>query len=75
MGENVVISIDRPNAPDDEVCLMAKNVCPECGYEFQGSGFEGIDSHWRAKHEKIMPYEEAWRLIKEGKYLKRSVPN
>ncbi|MDP2293839.1 MAG: hypothetical protein Q8M24_00050 [Pseudolabrys sp.] len=54
---------------------MAKNVCPECGYEFQGSGFEGIDSHWRAKHEKIMPYEEAWRLIKEGKYLKRSVPN
>ena len=54
---------------------MAENVCPECGYEFQGTGFGGIDGHWRAKHEKIMPYEEAWRLIKDGKYRKRSEPN
>jgi hypothetical protein len=43
-------------------------VCPECGHRFQGKGFDGIDAHWRSHHEDIMPYEQAWELIRAGKY-------
>jgi hypothetical protein len=46
----------------------ASKSCPECGQPFQGSGWEGIDSHWRANHENIMPYEKAGPLIKAGTY-------
>ena len=35
-------------------------VCPECGHVFQGNGWDGIDAHWRAKHEQIMPYQTFW---------------
>ncbi|MGA8573617.1 MAG: hypothetical protein ACLP7A_01360 [Desulfobaccales bacterium] len=50
-----------------------KNVCPVCGYQFRGNGFDGIDAHWRAKenkvdHEDKMPYEQAWPLIRSGTY-------
>ena len=45
-----------------------KKVCPECGHIFKGNGFDGIDAHWRAKHEHVMPYGEAWPQIKEGTY-------
>ena len=47
----------------DEQC-----VCPECGYRFRGNGWDGIDAHWRAKHESVMTYTEAWPLIKAGAY-------
>lgn len=47
------------------------NVCPECGHEFQGNGWDGIDAHWRAKHDKIMRYEDAWPLIKSGRYKRQ----
>lgn len=43
-------------------------VCPECGHVFKGNGWDGIDAHWRSKHEDVMPYEEAWPLIRDGKY-------
>jgi predicted DNA-binding protein len=43
-------------------------VCPECGHRFQGHGWDGIDAHWKARHESVMPYEEAWALIRAGKY-------
>lgn len=43
-------------------------VCPECGHVFQGNGWDGVDAHWRAKHEEIMPYEDAWPLLRDGKY-------
>lgn len=46
----------------------AQRVCPECGHRFQGRGFEGIDAHWRARHEDTMPFEQAWELIRSGKY-------
>jgi hypothetical protein len=52
--------------------LRVQNVCPECGHEFQGNGFDGIDAHWRAKHEHLMPYKEAWPLIKSGAYARRT---
>jgi hypothetical protein len=35
-------------------------VCPECGHVFQGNGWDGIDAHWRSKHESLMPYREFW---------------
>ncbi len=25
--------------------------CPECGHAFQGKGWDGIDAHWKARHE------------------------
>lgn len=37
--------------------------CPECGHVFQGNGWDGIDGHWRAKHEDIMSYEEFWESL------------
>ena len=43
-------------------------VCPECAHVFQGSRWTGIDAHWKADHEHIMPYAEAWPLIRDGKY-------
>lgn len=43
-------------------------VCPECGHVFKGAGWDGIDAHWKSKHEDIMPYEEAWPLLKSGTY-------
>lgn len=43
-------------------------VCPECGHVFKGNGWDGIDAHWKSKHEAVMPYEEAWPLLKSGTY-------
>ena len=43
-------------------------VCPECGHRFQGNGWDGIDAHWRSKHEDVMRYEEAWPKLKAGTY-------
>jgi hypothetical protein len=37
--------------------------CPICGHEFQGNGWDGVDAHWRAKHEDIMPYEKFWASL------------
>ena len=45
-----------------------KMVCPECGHVFQGNGWAGIDAHWRSKHEEVMPFEEAWPLLRYGEY-------
>ena len=49
-----------------------RKVCPECGHNFAGKGWEGIDEHWKSKHKKIMPYSEAWPLIETGRYKKQS---
>ena len=38
-------------------------VCPECSHIFQGNGWEGIDAHWRSKHESVMRYEDFWSGI------------
>ncbi len=47
---------------------FAPKECPECGHVFQGNGWDGIDAHWRSKHENIMPYEDAWPMLREDKY-------
>lgn len=53
---------------EEERPKQIENVCPECGHRFKGKGYEGIDAHWRARHEAIMPYEEAWPLVEAGTY-------
>src|ERR1017187_8776961 len=58
----------RPQAGTTGRTGATGNVCPECGHQFKGSGFDGIDAHWRGKHETIMPYREAWPLLKAGVY-------
>lgn len=35
-------------------------ICPLCDHDFQGNGWDGIDAHWRSKHEQLMPYREFW---------------
>jgi predicted DNA-binding protein len=61
---------DRPQqdvAGSDSI-ENARKVCPECGHRFKGNGYDGIDAHWRSKHEDVMPYERAWEMIKSGMY-------
>jgi len=48
------------------------NICPECSHQFQGNGWDGIDAHWRSKHEHVMPYGVAWPLIKSGNYARQT---
>ena len=37
--------------------------CPICKHVFQGNGWDGIDAHWRAKHEDIMSYKKFWKSL------------
>jgi hypothetical protein len=43
-------------------------VCPECGHTFRGNGWDGLDAHWKAKHEAVMSYALAWPLIQSNRY-------
>jgi hypothetical protein len=45
----------QKNTPTD-----GPRICPECGHEFKGNGWDGIDAHWRSKHERVMPYGDFW---------------
>lgn len=47
-------------------------VCPECGHVFKGNGWDGIDAHWKSKHDAVMPYAEAWPLLKADRYTSPS---
>jgi hypothetical protein len=40
--------------------------CPECGHKFKGTGWGGIDAHWKASHSHIMEYSAAWPIIRKG---------
>jgi hypothetical protein len=62
-----------PQSPLTDRTRTVENVCPECGHQFKGNGFDGIDAHWRAKHEAIMPYKEAWPLMKSGNYHRKAL--
>jgi hypothetical protein len=54
--------------------MQTAKICPECGQEFQGNGWDGIDAHWRANHDDVMRYEEAWPLISTGNYKRKKHP-
>jgi hypothetical protein len=62
---------EKFNAALGKVARHKPKACPECQHVFQGSGWDGIDAHWKSKHESIMPYAEAWPLIKSGAYAPR----
>lgn len=55
-----------PEVTDD------KKTCPECSHIFLSGTWGGIDAHWRAHHEDVMSYEDAWPLIKAGNYTRSS---
>src|SRR5207244_3718820 len=38
--------------------------CPACEYVFSGSGWDGIDAHWKGKHGAQMPYAAFWNGIR-----------
>jgi hypothetical protein len=38
-------------------------ICPLCGHQFQGNGWDGIDAHWRSRHERVMSYEQFWNSM------------
>jgi hypothetical protein len=63
-------SEERFNTTLKGLAKTAGNICPECHHVFQGKGWDGIDAHWKAKHETVMPYAEAWPLIRAGKYTR-----
>lgn len=45
------------------VPLDGPRECPECRHRFRGNGWDGIDAHWRAKHDVIVSYEDFWRSL------------
>ena len=57
----------KSGRPIEELPQGTGKTCPECGYGFSGPGWGGIDAHWKASHEEIMPYAEAWPIIKAGR--------
>lgn len=59
------VALKAPSTP------LTRRICPECGYQFRGQTWGGIDGHWRSNHEHIMPYEEARSLILSGRYVRR----
>jgi hypothetical protein len=59
---------------DSKTKARTLRVCPECQHVFQGNGWDGIDAHWRARHEDVMRYEDAWPLLKAGRYEQTKKP-
>src|SRR4029434_11250681 len=47
-----------------------KRKYPICGHRFQGKGWDGIDAHWRSKHDSV---HESWRFMAVRK-SSRSAP-
>ena len=45
---------------EKNVPVERPRICPECRHEFKGNGWDGIDAHWKSKHEDVMPYKEFW---------------
>ena len=49
---------------EEKIPITRPRICPECGHIFQGNGWDGIDAHWRANHEKnVMTYENFWTSL------------
>ena len=38
--------------------VTSNRVCPVCGHGFKGTGWGGMDAHWKAHHEAVMPYHD-----------------
>ena len=66
-GKNIVL-IETSRERSSKTKKSSRFVCPECGHQFKGGSWGGIDAHWKSKHEDIMPYAVAWSLIQAGNY-------
>ena len=66
-GKNITL-VETTRERNSKTVKSANHVCPECGHEFKGGTWGGIDAHWKSKHEDIMPYAVAWSLIQSGNY-------
>jgi hypothetical protein len=69
LKQSKVYCADREAVSEAVWNALNNKVCPECGHVFSDYGWEGIDTHWRAHHEDIMSYENAWELIRNDKYV------
>ena len=69
-GEADAELLPEPIAP--QISEALQKLCPLCGHRFKGKGWDGIDAHWRSKHEATMSYERAWPLIRSGRYRFRA---
>jgi ribosomal protein L37AE/L43A len=70
MGEDIAL-VETGRSRATQNASTTEYVCPECGHQFQGGAWTGIDAHWKSKHEQIMPYELAWELIRKGEYKRK----
>ena len=70
MDKSKVHCKDKEAVSDAVWNVLNKKVCPECGHVFVGNGWDGIDTHWKAEHEHIMSYENAWPLLQDDRYSK-----
>jgi hypothetical protein len=43
--------------------LGERRECPLCVHVFKGHGWDGVDAHWRSKHEYYLPYEDFWKRL------------
>jgi len=50
-------------ACERRVPKLGRRRCPVCGHPFRGAGWDGIDAHWRARHEAVMPYAAFWKSL------------
>lgn len=37
--------------------------CPACARVFRGTGWDGVNAHWKARHLGIMPYAQFWSSL------------
>jgi hypothetical protein len=69
-GEEIAL-VETGRSQTTQNASPSRHVCPECGHQFQGGTWGGIDAHWKSKHEHIMPYKIAWEFIRKGEYKRK----
>ena len=69
MEKSRIHCLDKQAVAEATWNALQHKVCPECGHVFSVHGWDGIDAHWRAHHEDVMSYEDAWNLITKDKYV------
>lgn len=55
----------RPGKPRCFCCIrntpkIGPRLCPLCSHVFKGTGWDGVDTHWRRRHEKAISYDAFW---------------
>jgi len=44
-------------------------ICPECGDQVASTLAGVMASHWRENHIDVMPWHQAWPLLRDGIYV------